>query len=276
MTAGAAFVSSNRVDAATAQSAYTVKAGDTLSAIANANDTTVAKLVSANSIQNEHLIHVGQQLKLSEAATTYTVKSGDTLGAIAEDTKVTVANLVTYNNITDANFIHVGQVLKLTGTTATTAAAATTTSAQATTPAASTQTAATTTPATTSQATTTQSTTTSATTNTTPAASTTTAATAQANTTTSTTTSYGSFKLSFYDPAVLGSNLGYSGVAANLSVFPKGTKLKITLSNGTVWYRTVNDTGSFAQSNSHQLDVAMPSSQIPSAGILYAQVSVVK
>lgn len=74
----------------------------------------------------------------------------------------------------------------------------------------------------------------------------------------------------------MGSSLGYGGVAANLSVFPKGTRLKITLSNGTVWYRTVNDTGSFAQSNSHQLDVAMPSSQIPSAGILYANVSVVK
>jgi 3D (Asp-Asp-Asp) domain-containing protein len=69
--------------------------------------------------------------------------------------------------------------------------------------------------------------------------------------------------------------MGYSGVAANLSVFPKGTKLKITLSNGTVWYRTVNDTGSFAASNSRQLDVAMPSSQIPSAGILYATVEVI-
>ena len=85
----------------------------------------------------------------------------------------------------------------------------------------------------------------------------------------------GTFKLSFYDPAVLGSNMGYAGVAANLSVFPKGTRLKITLSDGTVWYRVVNDTGTFAYSNPRQLDVAMPNSQIPSAGILYATVSVV-
>lgn len=84
----------------------------------------------------------------------------------------------------------------------------------------------------------------------------------------------GQFKLSFYDPAVLGSNMGYSGVAANLSVFPKGTRLKITLSNGTVWYRTVNDTGTFAYANPRQLDVAMPSNMIPSAGILYATVEV--
>lgn len=85
----------------------------------------------------------------------------------------------------------------------------------------------------------------------------------------------GTFKLSFYDPAVLGSNMGYSGVAANLSVFPKGTKLKITLSDGTVWIRTVNDTGSFAAGNPNQLDVAMPNSQVPAAGILYATVEVI-
>nr|WP_225353488.1 LysM peptidoglycan-binding domain-containing protein [Lacticaseibacillus thailandensis] len=100
------------------------------------------------------------------------------------------------------------------------------------------------------------------------------------NTTTTTTTttsgkSYGTFNLTFYDPAVLGSNMGYGGVAANLSVFPKGTHLKITLSDGTVWYRVVNDTGSFANSNSRQLDVAMPNDQVPSAGVLSATVEVV-
>lgn len=87
-------------------------------------------------------------------------------------------------------------------------------------------------------------------------------------------TNKGSFKLSFYDPAAMGSSMGYGGVAANLSVFPKGTKLKITLSDGTVWHKIVNDTGSFAASNPHQLDVAMPNNQVPSAGILYGTVEV--
>lgn len=91
----------------------------------------------------------------------------------------------------------------------------------------------------------------------------------------STTQSAGSFKISFYDPAVLGSNMGYSGVAANLSVFPKGTQLKITLSDGQVLYRTVNDTGTFAYSNPQQLDVAMPNSSIPSYGVTTASVEVV-
>lgn len=84
----------------------------------------------------------------------------------------------------------------------------------------------------------------------------------------------GQFKLSFYDPGSMGSSLGYDGVAANLSTFPRGTRLKITLSDGTVWHKVVNDTGSFAQSNPRQLDVAMPNDQVPSAGILYATVEI--
>ena len=85
----------------------------------------------------------------------------------------------------------------------------------------------------------------------------------------------GTFKLSFYDPAAMGSSLGYGGVAANLSVFPKGTKLKITLPDGTVWIRVVNDTGGFAAANPRQLDVAMPNSQVPAAGVLSATVEVI-
>ena len=112
---------------------------------------------------------------------------------------------------------------------------------------------------------------------TTQAAADTTSQTTDTNTTQSTSTtgtSQGTFKISFYDPSVLGSNMGYSGVAANLSVFPKGTQLKITLADGTVLYRTVNDTGTFANSNSQQLDVAMPSSSIPSYCVTTASVEV--
>ncbi|WP_461214481.1 LysM peptidoglycan-binding domain-containing protein [Lacticaseibacillus sp. GG6-2] len=237
---------------------YIVKAGDTLSQIAKSRNQTVADLASTNGITNQNLILVGQKLKVKTptpaADATYTVKSGDTLSQIAAAHHTTVARLVADNKLANANLIFVGQTLKLTTpTTAPTstapAAATTNTAAAATT-------------------TTTQKQTTSATN----AAATT--PTAQSTNTGSSATSYGTFKLSFYDPAVLGSNMGYSGVAANLSVFPKGTHLKITLSNGTVWYRTVNDTGTFAYSNPRQLDVAMPSGQIPSAGILYATVEV--
>ncbi|NLT81464.1 MAG: hydrolase [Lactobacillus paracasei subsp. paracasei] len=100
------------------------------------------------------------------------------------------------------------------------------------------------------------------------------AQTTQTTQPTQSATNKGTFKISFYDPAVLGSNMGYSGVAANLSVFPKGTVLRITMSNGQTLTRTVNDTGSFAAGNPNQLDVAMPSGQIPAAGILSATVEV--
>ncbi|RGG89910.1 LysM domain-containing protein [Ruminococcus sp. AF16-50] len=43
---------------------YTVKCGDTLSAIAQRCKTTVAKLVKDNGIKNANLIYVGQKIKI--------------------------------------------------------------------------------------------------------------------------------------------------------------------------------------------------------------------
>ncbi|MFD1393146.1 hydrolase [Lacticaseibacillus jixianensis] len=91
---------------------------------------------------------------------------------------------------------------------------------------------------------------------------------------TATGTSKGTFRVTFYDPAVLGSSMGYGGIAANLSVLPRGSRVKIQLSNGQTLIRVVNDTGGFAAGNPHQIDVAMPNSQIPSAGVLSATVTI--
>ncbi len=177
-----------------------------------------------------------------DAATTVdsthvTVEKGDTYKSIAAENNTTVSALEQANGRTVGGFdlIYPGETITLPSATSNTTSTDTTTQAAATTATASTQ-----------------------------------------STTTATTgTSQGTFKISFYDPAVLGSSMGYSGVAANLSVFPKGTQLKITLADGTVMYRTVNDTGTFANSNSQQLDVAMPSSSIPSYGVTTASVEVI-
>nr|WP_204122558.1 LysM peptidoglycan-binding domain-containing protein [Lacticaseibacillus mingshuiensis] len=261
--ATALFGTRQQVSASTQAGSYVVKAGDTLSAIAATQHTTVHQLTAANALKDQNLIVVGQTLQLTSSKATavakttatpntYTVKSGDTLSAIATSTGVTQATLISLNHISNPNLIYVGEKLQLTApakTTGTQASAQTTASANATTQTSSTATTTTTTG---------------------------TATTAKTSTaSTSATTSAGTYKLTFYDPAVLGSSLGYSGVAANLSVFPRGTKLKITLSDGTTWIRTVNDTGTFAASNPRQLDVAMPSSSIPSAGVLYATVEVI-
>ena len=65
-----------------------------------------------------------------------------------------------------------------------------------------------------------------------------------------------------YDPRVLGNyTFGYDTVAANLSRFPRGTKLQITFASGKVKNYVVRDTGGFAYSNPNQLDIAMPNSQ---------------
>lgn len=67
---------------------YTVKAGDTLSAIAAKYGTTYQKIADYNGIANPNLIHVGQKIKIPTAGaqaapTIYTVKKGDSLWKIA-------------------------------------------------------------------------------------------------------------------------------------------------------------------------------------------------
>ncbi|WP_273716521.1 LysM peptidoglycan-binding domain-containing protein [Leuconostoc mesenteroides] len=135
---------------------YTVKSGDTLNKIAEANGTTVANLVATNNISNANLITVGQTLKLSASSTSsstttqssttttqttsnntatasngsYTVKSGDTLNKIAAANGTTVANLVAANNISNANVITVGQTLKLSASSASTSSSSTATTSQ--------------------------------------------------------------------------------------------------------------------------------------------------
>ncbi|MCI1893055.1 MAG: hypothetical protein LKI92_13195, partial [Schleiferilactobacillus harbinensis] len=64
-----------------------------------------------------------------------------------------------------------------------------------------------------------------------------------------------------YDPKVTGSTLPYDTVAANLGVFPRGTRLLVTFKDGTSKIYTVRDTGEFAASHPNQLDLAMPNAE---------------
>lgn len=95
---------------------YTVKAGDTLSGIANKFGTTVETLVKLNKIANRNLIQVGQVLQTSGANTTdYLIKAGDTLTAIAKKFGTTVDTLVKLNNIRNPNLIYAGSTIKIPG-----------------------------------------------------------------------------------------------------------------------------------------------------------------
>ena len=208
------------------------------------------------------------QAAVNNGDNTVTVEKGDTYKSIAEANGISISALEQANGREVGGFdlIFPGETITLPGATTTTDTTATTNTDTDTT----TDTSAQATDA--SQQTQSQTATTQAATDTTSQSTDTNTNTTQSTSTTG--TSQGTFKISFYDPSVLGSNMGYSGVAANLSVFPKGTQLKITLADGTVLYRTVNDTGTFANSNSQQLDVAMPSSSIPSYGVTTASVEV--
>jgi len=113
-------------------SSYTVKSGDSLWKIANANGTSVSQIKELNNLSTD-FIFPNQSLLLSSTAntasitqvsapktvststaSTYTVKSGDTLGRIALQFKTTVSSIQSLNSIKN-HIIYPGQVLKITG-----------------------------------------------------------------------------------------------------------------------------------------------------------------
>lgn len=109
---------------------YTVKSGDTLSAIASRYGMTVNALVTLNGIQNANLIYPGQVLRVADSgqgsnvsqkatttttSSTYTVRYGDTLSGIASRYGTSTSALASLNGISNPNWIYPGQVLKLSG-----------------------------------------------------------------------------------------------------------------------------------------------------------------
>lgn len=130
-------------------STYTVKAGDTLSAIAGRTGVSLHDLFSLNNLSWNSIIYPGQAIKTSSnqapapsapapapqpaapaapapapapaaapASQTYTVKSGDSLWAISSKTGVSLGTLYSLNNLSASSIIHPGQVIKLSGAAA--------------------------------------------------------------------------------------------------------------------------------------------------------------
>lgn len=103
-------------DGPTGSNYYTVKSGDTLWKIANANNTSVDAIKKANNLTSNSLT-VGQVLLLpsddtTQSTNTYTVKTGDSLWKIANQYNMTVSALKQLNNLT-SDSLQVGQVLKV-------------------------------------------------------------------------------------------------------------------------------------------------------------------
>ncbi|WKK68546.1 LysM peptidoglycan-binding domain-containing protein [Brochothrix thermosphacta] len=124
-------------------STYEVKAGDSLSKIADLFNTSVNKIAALNELTNSETLSVGQVLAVkgevkaptvletpketkpvaeekTEAtvntnASTYKVNAGDTLAVIASQFGTTTSKLVALNNLSNANSLTVGQTLKVKG-----------------------------------------------------------------------------------------------------------------------------------------------------------------
>ena len=101
---------------------YTVKTGDTLSAISRRYNLTVNQLQSWNNLSNADLISPGQTLTLQlrtdkptrpqATSNTHVVQKGDTLYSIASGANISVAQLKSLNNL-NSDLIIVGQSLRL-------------------------------------------------------------------------------------------------------------------------------------------------------------------
>ncbi|MDI3213507.1 LysM peptidoglycan-binding domain-containing protein [Arthrobacter sp. AL12] len=123
-------------------SAYTVKSGDTLSAIAARHGVKLSEVFGWNGLNLGSIIYPGQQIKIgggaaapapsapapaapapaatpapapASASGSYTIKSGDTLSGIAARNGVKLADILSANRLTMSSIIYPGQKLALTG-----------------------------------------------------------------------------------------------------------------------------------------------------------------
>jgi LysM repeat protein len=98
---------------------YTVKAGDTLYALARRYGTTVAAIEAANPGINPNRLSIGQPLCIPRqpvypscpGGDYYVVQRGDTLYAIAHRYSVSLSDLMRANPQADPNLLVIGQVL---------------------------------------------------------------------------------------------------------------------------------------------------------------------
>ncbi len=123
---------------ASSGSAYTVKAGDTLGAIAARHGVKLSEVFSWNGLNMGSIIYPGQKIKIgagtaapsapapaapapaapaatpapaAPASGSYTIKAGDTLSGIAARNGVKLADILSANRLTMTSIIYPGQKL---------------------------------------------------------------------------------------------------------------------------------------------------------------------
>jgi LysM repeat protein len=100
---------------------YTVRSGDTLSAIGAKFGVDYHLIAQANGISDPNKIYAGQTLRIpgggavnpAPATLYYTIQSGDTLSGIANKYGTTYQHLAAINGIADPNKINAGQTIRI-------------------------------------------------------------------------------------------------------------------------------------------------------------------
>ncbi|MGW9405687.1 LysM peptidoglycan-binding domain-containing protein [Arthrobacter sp. NPDC055585] len=129
---------------APAAGTYTVKPGDTLSAIAAKHGVSLSSVLEANELSMSSVIYPGEKLTLGSSSGvttassapapaapaapqtgTYTVVPGDTLGSIAARHGVSLQSVLEANNLSMSSVIRPGQNLSLGGSSTITTASST-------------------------------------------------------------------------------------------------------------------------------------------------------
>jgi murein DD-endopeptidase MepM/ murein hydrolase activator NlpD len=108
-------VNTTVADGASLVRTYKVKAGDTLSGIADKFDVSMKTLWWANDLPDRHELHQGQVLRIPPVSgLVVEVKATDTLAGLAKQYKISAAKILKTNGLQDENLV-VGQVLILPG-----------------------------------------------------------------------------------------------------------------------------------------------------------------
>jgi LysM repeat protein len=137
LTGGASTAAPAPVTPAAASATYTVKRGDTISAIARQHGVSVPAMLTANSLGWSSIIYPGQKLAVpgkpvpasstkpatpapapapAPGAKSYVVAAGDTVTAIAQRHGVTVNAVLGANGLSMSSIIYPGQKLAIPGT----------------------------------------------------------------------------------------------------------------------------------------------------------------
>ena len=94
----------------------TIKKGDTLTKIANENNTTIREIMDLNNIYDANLLKEGQKLKVPKKYPQYkihVVQKGESLTQISKIYDIRKDEIISLNKLKDPNSIYIGQRLSL-------------------------------------------------------------------------------------------------------------------------------------------------------------------